>query len=542
MPPKQSNSAKPDFDAVVVGAGFAGVYLVYRLRALGLSVQLYEAAPGAGGTWYWNRYPGAACDIESLEYSYSFSDELQQEWSWSRRFAHQPEILAYINHVVDKFDLRRHMQFETRVLSAAVDDDTELWRIMTDRSGEVTARFAVMAVGYMSTPKADEIDGLDRFAGDLYRTFGWPDQPVEFGGKHVGVVGTGPSGIQCIPVIAEQAETLTVFQRTPNFSVSVQNGPMDLDYQEKIKANYHEIRRKERNSQCGIDIWMDALIIPTTVVSAEEMEAEFERRWEAGGLYLLTSYTDILFDREANAKIAEFVRKKIREKIDAPELAELLVPKRYAFGSRRVCTDDNYFETFNRPNVKLVDVRSSPIVGVEETGLRTKDRLYELDMLVLATGFDALTGALDRIDIRGHDNEALRDRWADGPLTNFGMMTARFPNFFMVDCAHHPFTSYNTVPGVEFQTEWVADLIEHMRRNLFSTVETTRDAEQWYTSHLQEVGARTLLADGDNWYNGANVRGKLRVLRSYYGGFQAYKKLVLDSVAQNYSGFQFQDM
>ena len=255
MPSEKLTSAKPDFDTVVVGAGFAGVYLVYRLRALGLSVRLYEAAPGVGGTWYWNRYPGAACDIESLEYSYSFSDELQQEWSWSRRFAHQPEILAYINHVVDKFDLRQHMQFETRVLSAAFDDDAELWRISTDRSGEVIARFAVMAVGYMSTPKADEIDGLDRFAGELYRTFGWPDHPVEFGGKHVGVVGTGPSGIQCIPVIAEQAETLTVFQRTPNFSISVQNGPMDPDYQEKIKANYPESRRKERNSNCGIDIW-----------------------------------------------------------------------------------------------------------------------------------------------------------------------------------------------------------------------------------------------------------------------------------------------
>ena len=283
------------------------------------------------------------------------------------------------------------------MLSAAFDGDTALWRITTDRSGEVTTRFAVMSVGYLSTPKADEIDGLDRFAGELYRTFDWPDRAVEFAGKHVGVVGTGPSGIQCIPVIAEQAETLTVFQRTPNFSVSVQNGPMDSGYQDRIKATYHEVRRKERNSECGIDIWMDALKIPTTAVSADEMEAEFERRWEAGGLYLLTSYTDIMFDPEANARVAEFVRKKIRAKIDDPELAELLVPKGYAFGSRRVCTRQQLLRDLQPSQCEagrhpyLADRRC------RGDGLRTRDRLHELDMLVLATGFDALTGALERV-------------------------------------------------------------------------------------------------------------------------------------------------
>jgi cation diffusion facilitator CzcD-associated flavoprotein CzcO len=533
---------KPDFDAIVVGAGFAGIYLVHRLRGLGLSVRLYEAGAGPGGTWYWNKYPGAASDIESLEYSYTFSDELQQEWSWSRRFAHQPEILAYMNHVVDRFDLRSSMQFDTKILSAHHDRDSQLWRLTTDLNEEVTSRYTIMAVGYMSTPKADEFPGLDRFNGQLHRTFGWPEHKVDFEGKRVGVIGTGPSGIQCIPVIAEQAGSLTVFQRTPNFSVSVRNGPMDPAYQERIKDEYHNVRRKERNSQCGIDIWLDPLKIPTTEVSDEEIEAEFEKRWEAGGLYMLTSYTDLLFDLKANAKAAEFVRRKIRAKINDPEVADLLVPKGYAFGSRRVCTDNNYFETFNRPNVNLVDVKSSPIVGIEERGVRTEKQLYELDMLILATGFDALTGALSKIDIRGLDGVSLNDRWDEGPITNFGMMTSGFPNFFMVDCAHHPFTSYNTVPGVEFQGEWVCDLIEYMRRNSFAAVATSTESENWYTAHLQEVGAKTLLADGDNWYNGANVKGKRRVLRSYYGGFQSYKNLVLDSVSKKYAGFEFQDL
>jgi cyclohexanone monooxygenase len=533
--------ARPDFDAVVVGAGFAGIYILHRLKSLGMRVRLYEAAPEAGGTWYWNRYPGATSDIESLEYSYSFSEELQQQWTWSRRFGSQKEILAYMNHVIDRFELRGLMQFNTKVDGANFDESNDLWKVRLADGKEVVTRHFIVAVGYMSTPKPDEIPGIEDFKGELYRTYDWPDKEVTFSGKRVGVIGTGPSGMQCVPVIAEEADRLFVFQRTPNFSVAVRNGPMDPGYQEQVKSGYYAVRRKERNSQCGIDLWMDPLTIPTKAVTDDEIENEFEKRWEAGGLYFLTSYTDLLTDPEANAKAAEFVRKKIRAAVKDPVVAEKLVPKGYAFGSRRVCTNTGYYEAFNRPNVELVDIKSDPITRVDAEGVRTGSRFYGLDMLVLALGFDALTGTISRLDILGRRGVSLNERWKDGPVTNFGLMTKGFPNLYMIDIAHHPFTSYNTVPGIEFQGEWVADVIEFMRRNTLKTIETTAEAEEAYTKHLQEVASKTVIADGENWYNGANVKGKKRVIRSYYGGFQTYKKQILDSVSKNYEGFVFEE-
>jgi cyclohexanone monooxygenase len=525
-----------DFDVVVIGAGFAGIYMLYRLRGMGVSARLYEAGDGVGGTWYWNRYPGAACDIESLEYSYSFSEELQQEWKWSHRFAKQPEILAYINHVADRFDLRRDIQLKTRVTSAVFDEGKQRWQIATDCRDRVSAQFCVMATGCLSAPKPIEYPGAQSFKGKLYHTAHWPHEHVDFRGQRVGVVGTGSSGIQCIPLIAEEAAHLYVFQRTPNFSVPAHNGPMDPDYERSVKANYAELRRRERDSDFGF-LLVEPNTKSTFEVTPEERRREYEYRWGAGGLYYYTSFVDLMVNREANETVAEFVRAKIREKVHDPAVAELLCPKGYPFGAKRVCTDTNYYETFNRDNVTLVDVRKLPIKEFTAKGLEVGDIEYELDSVVFATGFDAMTGALLRIDIRGRGGTTLKQKWANGPCTYLGLMTAGFPNLFITTGPGSPSVLYNMVPGNEQHVEWIANCIAYLRKEGRAAIEPTLEAEQAWGEHVNEVGNRTLFPLADSWYLGANVPGKPRVILPYLGGFLAYSQKCDEVAAKGYEGF-----
>ena len=528
------------FDVVVIGAGFAGIYMLHRLRGMGLSARLYEAGDGVGGTWYWNRYPGAACDIESVEYSYSFSDELQQEWQWSTRFAAQPEILAYINHVTDRFDLRRDMQFGTRVTSATFDETAHRWKIATDRGDSVSAQFCVMATGCLSAPKPVEYPGLESFKGKVYHTAYWPKERVDFSGQRVGVIGTGSSGIQCIPLIAKEAATLHVFQRTPNFSVPARNQPMDPDYERSMKARYAELRNKERHSDWGIVAGLDPQTKGAFEVTPEEREREYELRWKTGGLYFYGSFTDLLINREANDTLAEYARKKIREKVSDPVVAEQLCPKDYPFGAKRLCADTDYFETFNRDNVTLVDVKTTPIEKFTAKGLQVGNTEYEVDTLVFATGFDAMTGALLGIDIRGRGGKPLREKWAGGPRTYLGLMTEGFPNLFITTGPGSPSVLYNMVLGNEYHVDWIADCIEHLRKTDRECIEATAPAEDAWSQHVTDIGHMTLFPLANSWYLGANVPGKPRVILPYLGGFKAYSQKCGEVVAKGYEGFALQ--
>lgn len=525
------------YDAVVVGAGFAGIYMLYRLRQMGLTARCYEAGEGVGGTWYWNRYPGAACDIESLEYSYSFDEALQQEWKWSTRFALQPEILAYINHVADRFDLRRDIQFTSRVRAAEYDSDRSLWQIRTDKGDQATARFCVMSTGCLSAPKPIEYRGAESFRGQLLRTAHWPEDPVDFTGKRVGVVGTGSSGIQCIPIIAEQAKHLTVFQRTPNYSIPASNRPMEPEYERRVKAGYAELRAIERNSDVGIC----ARLLPETKraldVTPEEREAEYERRWEAGGLYFYCSYVDLLVDKAANDTVTAFARKKIHAKIRDPKVADLLVPNDYAFGTKRLCADTGYYETFNRDNVRLVDIKSTPIREITPKGLRVGDEEIELDVMIFATGFDALTGALLNIDIRGRAGLTLTDHWKDGPRSHLGLMASGFPNLFITTGPGTPSVLYNMVLGNEYHVEWIADCISYLDRSGRTSIEATQQAEAEWRRIVDEIGKQTLFGSTKSWYLGDNVPGKPRVVLPYLGGFRSYKQACDGEAASEYKNF-----
>jgi cation diffusion facilitator CzcD-associated flavoprotein CzcO len=526
-------------DMVIVGAGFAGLYMLHRARGDGLTARLYEGGQGVGGTWYWNRYPGAACDIESLEYSYSFSEELQQEWKWSHRFAPQPEILAYMNHVADRFDLRRDIQFETRVTSAAFDEAQQNWLVTTDHGDRVKARYCVMATGCLSAPKPVEYPGLDSFKGKRYHTAYWPHEPVDFSGERVGVIGTGSSAIQSIPLISEQAAHLHIFQRTPNFSIPVRNGPMDPDHERAIKANYAELRRKERDSDLGIVAMLDPLTTAAMEVTPEERLREYELRWQTGGLYFYTAFVDLLVSKEANDTVAEFARAKIREKVRDPAVAELLCPKDHPFGTKRLCADTNYFETYNRENVTLVDVRSSPIREFTPAGLRTAAQEYELDSIVFATGFDAMTGALGNIDIRGRDAATLKDKWAAGPRTYLGMMCAGFPNLFITTGPGSPSVLFNMVSGNEYHVDWIADAIKYAGQQDRPCIEPTVEAEDAWVEHVNAVGNSTLFPAANSWYMGVNVPGKPQVILPYLGGFRAYSKKCNEVAANGYTGLTF---
>ncbi|HWP66200.1 MAG TPA: NAD(P)/FAD-dependent oxidoreductase [Candidatus Limnocylindria bacterium] len=523
-----------DLDAVIVGAGFAGLCMLYRLRERRLRAQVFEAGGGVGGTWYWNRYPGCRCDVESLEYSYQFSEELQQEWEWTERYASQPEILRYLNHVADRFDLRRDITLDTRVTSAVFDEAADRWIVCTDRGHRVAVRFCIMATGCLSAANTPGFPGLESFRGRAFHTGRWPHEEVDFTGRRVAVIGTGSSGIQAIPLIAEQAAHLFVFQRTPNYSVPAQNHPLDPAVQRAVKRDYAALRRRGSQMPFGFDTRSTER--SALEVSDEERLAEYEERWRRGGLPFLGAFSDMIFDRRANETAAEFIRGKIREIVRDPEVAERLMP-RGVVGCKRLCSDTGYFETFNRPNVTLVDVAASPIEAITEHGIRTGEAHYAVDDIVFATGFDAMTGALARIDIRGRGGLALRDKWAHGPRTYLGLATAGFPNLFIMTGPGSPSVLSNMVPSIEQHAGWIAACIAYLDARGLRRIEPSEAAEDAWVAHVNEIADATLYPTCNSWYLGANIPGKPRVFMPYLG-FPAYVEKC-DQVAKNhYEGFE----
>ena len=521
-------------DVVIVGAGFAGMYMLHRLGGLGMSARVFEAGSGVGGTWYWNRYPGARCDVESMQYSYSFSPELQEEWQWSELFASQPEILHYANHVADRFDLRRDIQFDTRVTSAHFDRATHRWDIRTDRGDQVSARHCVMATGCLSTARMPDLPGIERFAGKTYHTGHWPHEGVDFTGQSVGVIGTGSSAIQAVPVIAQQAAQLFVFQRTPNFSIPSRNGPMTDDYAGSWKSDYPSLREQARHMRTGI------LNNPNDVSALEVSDAErrriYEARWAAGGTNFMAAFNDLIVDRQANDTAAEFVRGKIRETVRDQAVAELLAPTNHPIGTKRICVDTDYYGTYNRANVTLIDVRSMPISEVTTNGVRAGDAEYALDAIVFATGFDAMTGALQKIDIVA-DGVTLREKWEAGPRTYLGLMTAGFPNMFMITGPGSPSVLSNMMVSIEQHVDWIADCVAYLRSRGVDCIEATQAAEDAWVQHGNEVADKTLYPLANSWYMGVNVPGKPQVFMPYIGGVGAYRNTCDEVVAEGYRGF-----
>jgi cyclohexanone monooxygenase len=522
-------------DAVVVGAGFAGLYMLHRLRGLGFSTRVFEAGDGVGGTWYWNRYPGARCDVESLDYSYSFSDELQQEWRWTERYAAQPEILRYINHVADRFDLRRDVQLSTRVTAAVFDEATRQWTVETDRGDRVSARFCIMATGCLSTAQVPKFPGIETFEGPRYHTGHWPHEGVDFTGRRVGVIGTGSSAIQSIPIIAAQAAHLFVFQRTPNFSIPAHNAPLDPELERRVKAGYAEFRRQARESRIGFVV--ERSEASALAVTPEERRREYEKRWSRGGLGFTATYIDLLTNPEANATAAEFCRAKIRAVVRDAAVAEALAPRDYPVGTKRMCVDTNYYDTYNRSNVTLVDIRRAPIETITPEGLRTREGVYAFDSLVLATGFDAMTGALLAVDIRGRAGRTLREAWAEGPRTYLGLAIADFPNLFMITGPGSPSVLSNMIASIEQHVDWIADCLTHLRAHGHATIEATSQAQTAWVTHVNEIGDATLYPRANSWYMGANVPGKPRVFMPYIGGVGVYRHICDGVAAKGYEGF-----
>ncbi|MFS0897403.1 flavin-containing monooxygenase [Mycolicibacterium litorale] len=523
-------------DAVVVGAGFAGLYALHKLRSQGLTVQVFEAAPDVGGTWYFNRYPGARCDVESVDYCYSFSDELQQEWNWSEKYATQAEILRYINWVADKLDLRPGIAFNTRVTSAVLDEDTLRWTVTTDTGAVVTARFAIMATGPLSAALTPQFDGLDTFAGAVYHTADWPHTDVDFTGKRVAVIGTGSSGIQSIPIIAEQAAQLYVFQRTPNYSVPAGNRPLTAEDIATVKATYDERRRLSWRSGGGSPHIAHPKL--TMEVSPEERRAAFEKRWELGGVLFSKTFSDQMIDPQANEEARKFYEEKVRAVIDDPEVADLLIPTDHPIGTKRICTDTNYFQTFNRPNVELISVRRTPIESVDPTGINTSEAHYDVDVIVLATGFDAMTGALGKMDIVGRAGQRLADDWRDGPRTYLGLGVDGFPNLFIVSGPGAPAVLANMVLHAEAHVNWIADCIGYLDNHGYAAIEATSQAVDDWGAELSRRAEATLFTQANSWYMGANVPGKPRVFMLFIGGFGAYLDICAEVAEAGYKGFE----
>jgi cyclohexanone monooxygenase len=528
--------AGPDYDVIVVGAGYSGLYLLHQLRSRGRSVRVLEAADGVGGTWYWNRYPGARCDIESVEYAFSFSEELDKDWRWNERYSAQPDILAYLNNVADTFDLRRDIQLNTTVSSACYDEAAHRWRLVTQHGERLSGQFCVMATGCLSKPKTPDIARLDSFAGPTYYTSSWPHQGVDFTGQRVGVIGTGSSGVQAIPLVAEQAAHLHVFQRTANYIVPAHNHQLtDEDQsQEELAA------RRSNALDCPLGVAFEPgelNQVPAMELTAEQREAEFERLWRRGGLTMMLAFPDLLLEGEANEAAAAFLRKKIKEKVHDPAVAEILTPKGFPVGSKRLCVDTNYYETFNRDNVTLVDLAATPIDRVTPAGVHTSAGEIELDALVMATGFDAMTGALAAVDIRGRGGVALNQAWAEGPRTYLGLSVAGFPNLFTVTGPGSPSVLSNMRLSIEQHVQWISDCIEYLTEHRIASIEATDEAQESWVAHAAEVAAPTVYPRGASWYTGTNVPGKPRVFMPYIGGVPAYREACEKVAAEGYRGF-----
>jgi len=537
----RDSTPRPDdesgaFDAVVVGAGFAGLYMLHRLRGLGLSVRVFEAGSGVGGTWFWNRYPGARCDIESMEYSYQFSDELQQEWEWTERYATQSEILRYVEHVAERFDLLRDVQLETRVEAVVFDEQALRWAIRTDDGKRYSARFCVMATGCLSSTNLPAFEGIADFRGRTFHTGRWPHEGVDFTGERVGVIGTGSSAIQSIPYIAAEAQELFVFQRTPNYSVPAHNAPLDPERKRRIKADYAGFRERNRQMPFGFGSEFpgrEELALGTT---PEERQHVFDARWAHGGLGFMGAFSDLIFSQQANDTAAAYLRGKIGERVENPEIAEKLSPRSVA-GCKRLCVDTGYFETFNRDNVSLVDISESPIERIAEKGLRACGQDFELDSIVFATGFDAMTGALLAMDIRGRAGRTLREKWAEGPRGYLGLASSGFPNLFTITGPGSPSVLSNMLPSIEQHVNWIADCIGYLGDNGVGCIEASLEAEDAWVAHVNEVADLTLYPSCNSWYLGANVPGKPRVFMPYLG-VPPYIEKCNEVAAKGYEGFE----
>lgn len=545
-----TNDALPEpdqlrrYDAIIIGAGFGGMCLLHKLREIGLRVRVFDSAGDVGGTWYWSRFPGATTDVESMEYSYSFSPEIQQEWKWSTRYARQPELLRYAKYVADKLNLYGDIQFDTRVRSAIYDESRNEWLIETHLNERFAARFCIMATGILSVPKNPEIKGIDLFKGEQFHTARWPFEPVSFKGKRVGIIGTGSTGIQCIPLMAQEAEHLYVFQRTPNFSIPLRNGPLPQEYEKSVKTNYDAWRRMERKSNTG---WISVDFQPrepnrfsALEVTEEERRAEYELRWRSGGLCFYNSFKDLLMKKEANETVADFVRNKIRGTVRDPAVAELLAPKGYFFGAKRLCADTNYFETYNRPNVTLVDVNQTPITEFTATEVRTGAAVYKIDSMVFATGFDAVTGAMKSIDIIGAGGCSLRERWKNGPKTYLGLMSAGFPNMFIIGGPGAPFANYFV--NIEVNAEWISECIRKMRAQNQNCIETTPEWEAAWSRTMNEATDKTLFpsSSSETWFLHRESPGAPKTALMYLGGVKRFISILGAVTEKGYEGFTFE--
>jgi cation diffusion facilitator CzcD-associated flavoprotein CzcO len=528
-------AATQTYDAVIVGAGFSGLYMLHRLRRLGVSARVYEAGDSVGGTWFWNRYPGARVDIESQEYSYSFSPELDAEWKWTERYAAQPELLAYLNHVADRFELRGDIQLETRVMSATYDERDRRWAVTTNRGDAIRARYCIMATGCLSVAKEGELAGAETFRGPSWHTGHWPKEGVDFTGKTVAVIGTGSSAIQSIPQIAAQASHVTVFQRTPNFSVPAHNGPIDPAVEADWAAHRAQYRKEARNAGFGVRA-ISQSETPAFDATAAERQSNFEERWAYGGFALLGAFSDLITDPKANATAAEFVREKIRGIVKDPDVAEKLSPKTYPVGTKRICVDTGYYATFNRDNVSLVDLGAAPLETVTPDGVKAGGKEYPVDAIVYAIGFDAMTGALDKIDIRGKGGVRLKDAWAAGPRTYLGLLVAGFPNLFLVTGPGSPSVLCNMAVAIEQHVEWISDCVAWLNERQAGGIEATEAAQDEWVAHVNEVADSTLFPLANSWYLGANVPGKPRVFMPYIGGFPVYRDRCNEVAAKGYEG------
>ncbi|GAA1839984.1 NAD(P)/FAD-dependent oxidoreductase [Pseudonocardia ailaonensis] len=521
-------------DVAIVGAGFAGMYLLHRLREAGFAAHVYEAADDVGGTWFWNRYPGARCDSESMQYSYSFSRELEQEWEWSERFATQPEILRYLSHVAERFDLRRDITFGATVASAT--SHAGGWTVELESGERVEAQHVVLATGCLSTSRTPDFPGLENFAGTVLHTGDWPHEPVDLAGRRIGVIGTGSSGVQAIPLLAAQAESLTVFQRTPNFTLPARNAPLDPVAVAEHKGRYPQLRDQQRRSATGTlrTVRPDSALD----VDDDERASRYERGWRLGGNAIFESFDDLSVNAASNDTLAEFLRGKIREIVRDEQAVTALTAQDYPVGAKRICIGTDYYETYNRDNVALVDLRAEPIEAVTATGLRTSEGEYELDVLVLATGFDAMTGSILRIDVRGTDGRSLREDWSAGPHTYLGLAMHGYPNLFTVTGPGSPSVLGNVVVSIEQHVEWISEHLVHLRDHGLTRSEARLDDQERWVAQVNEVASQTLMTKAASWYMGANVPGKPQVFMPYAGGFAEYRRICDEETAAGYSGFR----
>ncbi|WP_149374413.1 NAD(P)/FAD-dependent oxidoreductase [Mycolicibacterium sp. P9-64] len=522
-------------DAVVIGAGFSGLCVLKRLRDNGLRVRVFEAGDDVGGTWYWNRYPGAKCDVESIYYSYSFDRDLEQDWNWTHRYAAQPEILAYLQHVADRFALREHVTFGTTVTAAAWDADDRTWTVRCDGGEVVRCTYLIAATGCISAAQTPNLPGLTDFAGEVVHTARWPDAGLGLTGRRVAVVGTGSTGIQVIPTIAKQAAHVTVFQRTPHFSAPARNRPLADDEVRQVKKDYPAIRARCRVNPAGTE--MTKSVTPAASLTEQQRHSLLREKWLRGGPAIIAVFADVLIDEEANDVVASYFRAQIAAVVEDPTVAELLTPSGYPIGAKRICVDSDYYETYNRPNVSLVSIRNTPIERITGHGIVVDGVEHRADVIVFATGFDAITGSLNRIEIRGRDGVLLRDKWADGPRTYLGVATAGFPNLFMITGPGSPSVLVNMVTAIEHHVEFIADLLTYCRRHEITVIEPSQDAERDWVHRVNAAADQTLYPRAASWYQGANIPGKPRVFMPFVGGMGVYREICDGVIERGYEGF-----